>query len=86
MEFNKQIYPEKLQDKLENAVENSAENFIQNKIDEEDPSCGESGSNFLLSQLKNKNRDFNKESVFRKLRKNMRPDYYVIDIGENKFD
>lgn len=63
MHFNKQIYPEEMQDKLERAVENSAENFIQNKINEEDPSCGECGSESLEPEVENSQKEFCETAV-----------------------
>lgn len=63
MEFNKQIYPEEMQDKLERAVEKSAENFIQNKIKEENPSCGECGSESLEPEVKNKQKEFSETAI-----------------------
>jgi len=63
MDFNKEIYPEEMQEKLETAVENSAENFIQNKIDEENPSCEECGSESLQPEVENKQKEFSETAV-----------------------
>jgi len=63
MEFNKQIYPEEMQDNLEKAVENSAENYIENKLKEESPSCEECGSESLEAKVENSKKDFSEKAI-----------------------
>lgn len=61
MDFDKELYPEKMRDRLEKAVKNSAEKHINAKLNEEESKCGECGHDELKPVIKKQGNKYNEK-------------------------